>query len=1163
MKNHILTIFVGVAFLFVYQTVLAKDELSPSKVKSASLYSWETPHATILHGGDLQWAPLPFQLVVGSSVRYIDFIDGNDNNNGQSTSTAWKHHPWDAAATGTALATSGIQTYIFKRGVIYRGALTAKESGAVGNPIRLTSDPAWGTGEAAIYGSVQQTGGWIKGSTTVSPNIPNGNLVWYKTVSGLENQTKVVCEVTATGINRVRLARTPNFEDTTNEPMQKWWTVTSKSGSTFTDTKNLTLPANYFTGGDVWATEGDNAIVMCTLWKQSINSYNAATKSITVSDRDFAGKNGRYYTENTPYMLDVPGEYYYDGSRVFIRLEGDKDPNSTIVEIASKSTLITISAKNNIEISGLTFGFTTYNSVRYGEEGIPAIKMASCSNMVVKNCKFQYLNGGIVASGAGSNIVVSDNEMNAMDDFCYYSDATNNISILRNKIVETGTRHLGRWYSSITAVRAICSQAEIAGNIIEHSWGSGINVTWGKGSGSASVPFIRGFVHHNKVAHSLQGVNDYGGIESWQGGPVFTYNNISEDAQGLKYNTDGTTSSLGYPFYFDGAFKQYVFNNIVKGTGWNKTGAAYNQVLGYYNMWVHNVAYNSATLTGSGGGNLAMDGRNYFFGNVADSCRSTFSQSAIATGLPYESFANNFSSGRDFRGRFDNNSVWHYLDGFISSLNSYKADVSQTGFETSARVFENPAQNDYRPTVTSEVIDQGVKFFAPFPLSAVVGEWHFQKHKADSSILKGENFYFSSDFTNRETYKNIPKNNLKGFGLTAESFVKGALEDFADAALVFDGVQTYCSATSSSLVSNSVNMVTNNSILEAYFKTIPGITSGTLLSKFGATGYGYQLSVNDTGSIQLDLMNNGASIFSQSGAVAINDGNWHHVIVETNRQTRLTNVYIDGILANGTSTGAMPPSANISNAYEIFIGKNSNGNFFAGTIDFIRISKGTLTDAKTTIDELYKWQFNGPFLRDFAGNSPIGKRDAGALERGEKLCQISTSTNLLEFGLEGGSKTFTVNAEQGFSIAKKLDISTSTRKNDTYFQYAIDGNSVTVTAPATTDVAKRTAEVWILGCNNTQKVQITQQVSTRIGALNETSITVMPNLVSQHQTLTISLPFISKPCIGRLTDLNGRLMDEIMLYPGTNAYTVHSQSGIYLLSINTNSGIYRTKIIVK
>jgi len=170
---------------------------------------------------------------------------------------------------------------------------------------------------------------------------------------------------------------------------------------------------------------------------------------------------------------------------------------------------------------------------------------------------------------------------------------------------------------------------------------------------------------------------------------------------------------------------------------------------------------------------------------------------------------------------------------------------------------------------------------------------------------------------------------------------------------------------------------------------------------------------------------------------------------------------------------------------------------------------------------------------------------------------------LLEFGLEGGSKTFTVNAEQGFSIAKKLDISTSTRKNDTYFQYAIDGNSVTVTAPATTDVAKRTAEVWILGCNNTQKVQITQQVSTRIGALNETSITVMPNLVSQHQTLTISLPFISKPCIGRLTDLNGRLMDEIMLYPGTNAYTVHSQSGIYLLSINTNSGIYRTKIIVK
>ena len=824
-----------------------------------------------------------------------------------------------------------------------------------------------------------------------------------------------------------------------------------------------------------------------------------------------------------------------------------------------------MSANNYVEISGLTFGFTTNDAVRFGDEGIAAIKMSTCSNNVVKNCKFQYLNGGLQTTGpgVGNNIVFTDNEMNYMDDFSAFFTGMADVTLQRNKVFETGTRHQGRWYSAIMAFAGFPTVGEISGNIIEHAWGSALNFTWGKSDGnSTNVPFIRGFVHHNKVSHSLQGVNDYGGIESWQGGPVFTYNNISEDAQGLKYNTDGTTSSLGYPFYFDGGFKQYVFNNIVKGKGWTKTGAAYNQVLGFYNMWVHNDAYNSASLTGSGGGNLAMDGRNYYLGNVADSCQFSFAQAATTAGLSYESFANNFSSGRDFRGKFDNGTVWYYLDGFISSLKSYKADLSQTGFETSARAFENPAQNDYRPTVTSEVIDQGVKFFAPFPLSAVVGEWHFQKHKADSTIIKGENFYFSSDFTSRETYKNVAKNNLKAYGLNAQSFVKGDLEDFADAALVFDGVQTYCSALSSNLVCNNVDMVTNNSIMEAYFKTNPGITQGALLSKFGATGYGYQLSVNADGNILFDLMNNGASIFGLSGSKPINDGNWHHVLVETNRQTKTCAIYIDGVIASGTSTGSIPPSANISNANDILIGKNMNGNFFAGTIDFLRISKGTLADAKTSIEELYKWEFNGPFLKDFAGNLPIGKRDAGAIERGTKLCTISTSTNTLNFDLSGGTKSFTVNADQGFSLTKKLDITNLlNKKADTFFSYAVDGNTITVTAPVSTKA--RTVEIWLLGCNETQKVNIVQQATTAINSIKQIDVNVMPNPVSQYQALTISLPNVSKPCIGQIVDLNGRIMDEIKLQSGNNAYPIHLKSGIYVLSIVQNEVNCKVKIIVK
>lgn len=827
MKNILLTTLLLTYFLGHSQSILKSNS-------GETLYSWETQQANVLPTGDLQWAPLPFQLVKGASVRYIDFENGNDNNDGLTTASAWKRHPWDPAASGIAKTTFGIHTYIFKRGVAYRGVLAAKHSGTFGNPVRLTSDPEWGTGEAAIYGSVQVTSGWQKADATTAPNIPNPEMVWFRSISGIDNPTKVVGEVTSEGIKRVRLARTPNYVNTPSEPMQKWWTFTAKtkSGSilTLTDSKNFSwTDVNALKGGDVWAIE--DAVVMATLWKQKISDYNPTTKTITVPDQNFGGKDCKYYVENTPYMLDAPGEYYYDrpNGRLFIRLEGDKDPNTTTIEVASKATLISISNLSNIEISGLTIGFTTYDNVRYGQQdGMPTVKIENASNITIKNCKFQFLNGAVMANGIGKNLVITDNEMNYMDDFSVLLNGIDEISILRNKIFENGTRHLGRWYSSIPAIAGTISVGEIAGNIVEHTWGSGINLTWGRGDNPATtVPFIRGLVHHNRVSHSLQGVNDYGGIESWQGGPVYTYNNVSEDAQGWHYNWGTQVVSIGYPFYFDGSFKQYVFNNIVKGTGWNKTSAAYMQVLGFYNMYVHNVAYNVGSLTGSGDGNLAPDGQNYYLANVGDSTKLAFDHTTRMSGIPFESFYNNFFSGKLFEGTFVTNSPntrFKFTFGtFVDKLNSYMPDLGQVGFEASKRVFARSKSGDFRPTATSELVDQGVRFFAPFPLSRVVGEWHFLKHRADSSLIKGENFYFTSEFTNREKFNTVPKNHLKAYGLASGSFVKGNLEDFTKGALVFDGQTTWCglkNTETSKTICNNMDMPTSF-ILEAYFKTAP------------------------------------------------------------------------------------------------------------------------------------------------------------------------------------------------------------------------------------------------------------------------------------------------------------------------------------------------------
>ncbi len=142
---------------------------------AAETFSWQQSHAKVDPKGNLAWAPQAFTFEKGQSVRYIDFDGGNDANPGTSPDKAWKHHPWDPQATGQAKAAAGVDTYVFKRGVIYRGNMVARESGKPGDPIRLTSDPSWGAGDAVISGS-EVVSGWKKGAQNA--DIPDPQKVW-------------------------------------------------------------------------------------------------------------------------------------------------------------------------------------------------------------------------------------------------------------------------------------------------------------------------------------------------------------------------------------------------------------------------------------------------------------------------------------------------------------------------------------------------------------------------------------------------------------------------------------------------------------------------------------------------------------------------------------------------------------------------------------------------------------------------------------------------------------------------------------------------------------------------------------------------------------------------------------------------------------------------
>ena len=175
----------------------------------------------------------------------------------------------------------------------------------------------------------------------------------------------------------------------------------------------------------------------------------------------------------------------------------------------------------------------------------------------------------------------------------------------------------------------------------------------------------------------------------------------------------------------------------------------------------------------------------------------------------------------------------------------------------------------------------------------------------------------------------------------------------------------------------TLDMSVNNFLIEVVFKTDSVNKKGVLASKLDRSGY--ELAVGLDGGLCLTIQAGGskASAFS---VVKVNDGNWHHVLAEVDRAAGRATIYVNGKAAGEGKLDWIAKDATLSNTADFIVGKG-----FAGAVDFLRVCRSTLAESKTSIDELYAWEFNGPFLRDFTGRTPpAGKpRDAGAIQSSE------------------------------------------------------------------------------------------------------------------------------------------------------------------------------------
>jgi hypothetical protein len=361
------------------------------------------------------------------------------------------------------------------------------------------------------------------------------------------------------------------------------------------------------------------------------------------------------------------------------------------------------------------------------------------------------------------------------------------------------------------------------------------------------------------------------------------------------------------------------------------------------------------------------------------------------------------------------------FNAFQSALATRNVLVSSLGFTTNASPVRNAPAHDFRPAAGSSAIDYGARSFVPWALYRPVGEWHFRRSNKSATVLLDENWYMTSQYLDRTTYYTTPRFHLTGVNIVAGDYVNGPLENWSTTALRFNGTNKYASVggTISSLL--TLDIGTNNFLLETYFATVPGHTGGVIAAKCAAAGY--VVDINPHGCARLALRVGGNTVFTRASATVVNDGQWHHVITEYNRANAMIKMYVDGVYANGEVSGTPVMSSTwLTNAAPFTVGKGPEGNYFNGTIDYLRVARGTLADAHTSIDELYEWEFNGPAFKDFRGIHAYGTHDAGAYEfdAGSLLPRIVLQPSSVE-SEPGGAVKMRVRTENATSRQWRKD----------------------------------------------------------------------------------------------------------------------------------------------
>ena len=1024
----------------------------------AAEYSWQQTHAAVDPSGDIHWQPQPLHFSPGSSIKYIDYDQGSDDGDG-SRAAPWQHHPWDPAASGQAAAGEGVQTYVFKKGVVYRGALRADDAGSSEEPIQLTVDPTWGHGQAWMYGSERITD-WKPVDEASDPGLGSRAHVWYADIPFL---TRCVWHIAGERIYRMDLSRTPNWrvtnEDDVKSEWLRWEDVRNGNPGWGKLPEFMTRDPDFYKGATVWSTF---VPVMSTPYPTPVVDFKAETGEIAF--KGFFGKNtrssigDRFYLENIARYLDTGNEYWFDqageGGRLYVRLHGDADPNETVIEAGRHLNLVDLPNGQHIHVSGLGFRFTnTFWNMHARHFTSPDVDCAvvrglgAMRDVQVRGCRFEHVNKAVRFQASSDDqvldrLVIADNEIRHTDHGAILAADSSrwgksqppfaelrDLKILRNRLHRIGFRPIRSGHGHAIRVN-FPDTAEIAGNILTRCYGAGLFIFGGKGSGQRrDKPLGRILIHHNKVVDPLLNTNDWGGIETWQGGNFYVYGNIVDNPGGYWYVTTRhkaivppderrghTAARFGHAYYLDGAFKNFHFNNIAIGKTADpssplQASSAFQEIHSFQNSFFNNTAYRF----GAGSRRQAPHaGRNLFLGNAF----LDISDIVFKHGEGGVREANAADAGKE-QGHFalstnayGRNVFWKVRSklatfepggAYYNDINAFRAAAGRQGTLANdigvlaeRQPLQSPADGDFTPHAESPAVDGGVRVFVPWGLKATVGEWHFRRNNADPAHLIDEHWYMTPYYAGRTMYWTTPRYPMQVHNVGPSSFEAGSLDDWCPSALRLNGRDQYA-VLSEELIEQpfelgkgdrkqvvagaekqTPELATSDYLVEAVLQVDQ---PGVLLSKRDDKA-GVEIRIRADGVVICELSANGAVQVTATSAPVLCFGDWQHLVLEIDRAAADIRCYLQGKPVATTLTGTVPGvEVDLDNTGDLLVGGGPGLQHLQGSLDFLRIARSTLASSRTSIDELYTWQFDGPQYRDFSGQVVQGeRRDAGAVE---------------------------------------------------------------------------------------------------------------------------------------------------------------------------------------